>query len=159
MSKQYTKEEVMGMFMDKVWSMVDYWNELEDKKTTRERISGTVFSLLAMLDGAGEIPSFIVAPSPHPEDKQFHIDENESYFPENHLLETKLKCDLGGSLHDTFYRLDPKKDVSRDPDSELEKKIIDILSNNSQLELSGRKLITPTMFRSIAKEISKELNK
>ena len=71
MSKEYTTEEVREKFLNKLWTIVDFWNDLDTSKTTRERISGAVFSILAEIDGCGgDIPSFILAPDPHPADEK-----------------------------------------------------------------------------------------
>lgn len=41
----------------------------------------------------------------------------------------------------------------------IEEEIINILSEKAQLEVSGRKTITPSMFKDIAKQISDKLKK
>jgi len=104
MSKEYTKEEVREQFLDHIRMMVDYWDSIP-KETTKEKLSGLAFSILTALDGcSADLPSFIVAPLSSPEDKQYHIDEDENYYPENHEIEGKIKCDIAGGLHEFFYK-------------------------------------------------------
>ena len=83
--REYTAEEVRGMFFAQLRIMVDSWaGDFPKPKTTRERLSGLVFSILVMLDGhSGHGPGFRVCPNPHPGDKQYNIDDNENWFPEN----------------------------------------------------------------------------
>jgi hypothetical protein len=46
------------------------------------------------------LPAFILAPLPGKEDKQYHIDNEENYYPENH--NANIKCDIAGGLHDNL---------------------------------------------------------
>lgn len=102
MSREKTTEEVREEFLDHVRYLVSYWDRIE-KETTKEKLSGLAFSILSALDGCSAgLPSFIVAPCPHPEDKQYHIDNDEDYYPENHDVD--VKCDIAGCLHELFYK-------------------------------------------------------
>lgn len=100
MPREYTTNEVRKQFLELVWTCVDYWGRLPGK-TPRERLEGLAFSMLVILDGATDLPGFIVAPCPHPDDKEFHKDEDENWFPENH--ESSVNCDIAGGLHELFY--------------------------------------------------------
>jgi len=104
MCREYTKEEVREQFLYHVRTMVNYWDSIP-KKTTKEKLSGLAFSILTALDGcAGDLPGFIVAPLSHPNDKQYRIENEENYYPENHEIENKIKCDIAGGLHELFYK-------------------------------------------------------
>ena len=104
MSREYTTEEIREQFLDHIRVMVNYWDGIP-KETTKEKLSGLAFSILVALDGcAGDLPGFILAPLPHPDDKQFNIDEEENYYPENHEIEDKIKGDISGGLHELFYK-------------------------------------------------------
>lgn len=96
--RAYTPEEVRTRFLHGVWDMVDWWDAETQVKSTREKMEGLAFSILAILDGAGALPSFIVAPSPHPSDEQYHKDEGTNWYPTD-------EPDIAGSLHDLFYTL------------------------------------------------------
>lgn len=98
--RQFTEQEVRKQFLDHIHYLVDYWN-VADRETTKEKLNGLAFSILACLDGESEFPGFIVAPTPHEDDKQYHIDNNENYYPENNV---DVECDIAGSLHDEFYK-------------------------------------------------------
>jgi hypothetical protein len=100
MPREKTKEEVKQEFLKNIHSLVDYWNEV-DEKDNKERLEGLAFSILVLLDGdnAGS-PGFIVAPLPHKDDKQYDIDNGNDYYPNND--KAKVKCDIAGSLHDNF---------------------------------------------------------
>ncbi|MCX6764838.1 MAG: hypothetical protein NTU58_04035 [Candidatus Nealsonbacteria bacterium] len=59
-----------------------------------ERTNGAIFSLLAIIDGEGtELPGFILAPNPHPKDKNFYKKEGKNWFPEN--FKSNVKSDIG----------------------------------------------------------------
>ena len=104
LSREYTTEEIREQFLDNVRMLVNYWDRTP-KETTKEKLEGLAFSILTILDGcAGDLPGFIVAPSSHPDDKQYHIDNEENYYPENHEIEDKIKGDIAGGLHESFYR-------------------------------------------------------
>lgn len=102
MSREKTVEEVRSDFLNHIKIMISCWDNLSNK-TTKEKLEGLAFSILVALDGeAGILPAFIVAPFPHPDDKQFNIDENENYYPEND--DAKINCDIAGSLHEYFAK-------------------------------------------------------
>jgi len=96
MSKQLTTDEVRAKFLSHVNHLVKYWAELPDQ-TDFDKVEGVAFSILAAIDGcAMALPGFVLAPCPHKDDKQFHIDNGEDYYPRipnsNH--------DIAGSLHE-----------------------------------------------------------
>lgn len=101
MSKEYTEEEVLEEVRAHIRTMINYWATVQldrpSKDTLEYRLEGLSHSLMSMFDGcAADLPGFIVAPRPHEDDKQYHIDNNENYYPENH--ESNINCDIGGSL-------------------------------------------------------------
>jgi len=103
---EYTEDEVRQAFLEHVWQTIDYWDGAYDQKVAqyacREKLEGLAFSLLAMLDGcSADLPGFIVAPCPHPDDKAYLQGEGENWYPENH--DTDIACDIGGGLHDIFH--------------------------------------------------------
>lgn len=101
MSKEYTKEEVRQKFLELVWNCIDCWYHLPGK-TCLDRMEGLAFGMLVILDGGTSLPGFIVAPSPHPEDKEYLKDQGENWFPENH--ESLINCDIAGGLHEVFHK-------------------------------------------------------
>lgn len=113
---ELTEDEVRAAFLDNVWNTIEYWEKLPETadgpKTVRDRISGAVFSVLVALDGGCmALPKFIVAPDPHPEDREYHQEHGDDWYPENHGVE--VTGDLAGSLHELFHSHDPQN-----PDTE-----------------------------------------
>lgn len=104
MSREKTSDEVRIELLKHIKVMVEYWDAIPNI-TSKEKLDGLAFSILNTLDGGTHLPSFIVAPIPHHEDKQFHINEESNYYPENHEIEDKIKCDIGGSLHEHYGRV------------------------------------------------------
>lgn len=100
--KEKKMEEVREDFLNHVRDMVDYWHDVPNK-TEKEKLNGLAFSIMAALDGCSvDIPGFIVAPLPHETNKQYHMDNEEDYYPENHNSE--VNCNIAGELHDHYYK-------------------------------------------------------
>lgn len=105
MSRQYTTDEIRTKFLELVWSYIDYWDKLPDKPT-RERLEGLAFGMLVILDGGSiEIPGFLVTPAPHPNDREYHQNRNEKWYPGSDVT-----CDIAGCLHELFYGCKPDTD-------------------------------------------------
>lgn len=101
-SREYTEEEIKEHFLNHVRMLVNYWDKDVPVQSQSERLSGLAFSILSAIDGySGALPAFILAPSPHKDDKKFSIDCAENYYPQNH--KSNIKCDIAGSLHGSFF--------------------------------------------------------
>lgn len=100
MTRPYTEAECRSMLLDHVRTLVLYWSgeigNVPHEKSVKDRLDGLAFSLLVMLDGGTELPGFKVIPDPHPDDRQYHIDEGENWWPDD--------VDLAGGLHEVFCR-------------------------------------------------------
>jgi hypothetical protein len=95
--REYTREEVRDAFSGHIRTMIKFWNGVENK-SKEEALEGLAFSILAMLDGCSAgLPCFAVIPLPHPEDKNFCIENGENWYPEFEPAEGL--CDIGGGLH------------------------------------------------------------
>src|SRR3972149_5783195 len=96
--REFTEEEVREKFLQHCWVLIDYWENVPNK-SMHDKMVGLVFSILVSLDGeSAGLPAVLVAPIPHPDDKEFLIREGESWFPEND--ERLVNCNIAGSLHD-----------------------------------------------------------
>lgn len=103
----YTAEELREQVLDHIRGSVHYWATLDGKdapQTVADRLGGLAFSILTMLDGCTSLPGFIVAPLPHESDKDYHLDNKEKYYPENHHVENLIRGDIGGCLHELFHK-------------------------------------------------------
>jgi hypothetical protein len=97
-SREYTKEEASEKLLKHFWCLLEYWEDLPDK-TTHERMSGMLHSILATLDGAsGDMPGFKVIPITRKGDIDFHKAFGENWYP---------KKDVAGGLHEILYRFKP----------------------------------------------------
>ena len=97
--REYTAEEARQMLIKHISHVVDYWAEQDG--SPEWICQGVAFSILTMLDGcAGMLPGFLIAPSPHEDDREYNIEHGENWWPENH--DAVLNGELGGSLHDEF---------------------------------------------------------
>lgn len=99
--RAYTTEEIRKMFLDTLHMQVSYWTSL--KKPTKETCEGLVHSILCIFDGVNAgLPAFAIAPLPHKDDMNYHIEEGSNYFPPNH--DKNIKGDIGGNLHEQWYK-------------------------------------------------------
>ena len=108
MSREWTDEEIRDKWLKHVWSLIELWEKKAAGLPPREILKRFAFSLMSTIDGTEVgIPGFILAPRPHPDDKQFCVDKGENYYPEND--DSTVKADIGGELHDLFHSFDPGK--------------------------------------------------
>jgi hypothetical protein len=99
-SRQMTVDECRAALLRHVWGMIQYWDQTPNCGDQRNRLEGVAFSILAALDGsAGGLPGWIVAPSPHPDDKDYNIRHGENWWP----TPPQLPCDVAGCLHEKFH--------------------------------------------------------
>jgi len=98
--REFTTDEVKEQFINHVKMLIEYWDKIENK-TTKEKLNGFAHSLLATIDGSSvDLPAFVLAPSPHIDDKRYHIENGENYYSENN----NVKCDISGNLHQLLYK-------------------------------------------------------
>jgi hypothetical protein len=110
MSRQYTSEEVREQFLRKVASYVKYWENESRAVTTREKLEGLAFGMLVILDGGcPDLPAFKVIADPHPEDKDYCIDNEMDYFPLSETKEDFENNDIGGGLHEHIHKFFPPR--------------------------------------------------
>jgi hypothetical protein len=100
--RAYTSEEVRNKLLAHIRMMVKYWADdrvlHSTQRTTERRLEGLAFSILAMLDGcSNDLPAFTLIPSPHPDDKQYHIENDENWFESE---------PLNFMLHEFYYEHD-----------------------------------------------------
>jgi hypothetical protein len=109
MSRAYTAEEARDMFLSAARMLAHYWATTPQGGTTQERCEGVVFSLLNCIDGtSGSFPCALdLTLRPHPDDKAFHIAEDESYFEPGMVINDAM-------LHELFY--DPASIKAAQPD-------------------------------------------
>ena len=96
MSKEYTKEEMRERFLNQVRSAITYWSTTKldpEYDNVKYRCEGVAFSIMNILDSG-----MLIIPAPHPEDKQYHIDNGEDYYP--NPTQEMFDADIGGGLHE-----------------------------------------------------------
>jgi hypothetical protein len=100
-SRAYTEEEIRDQFLHHVAHLVQYWNSevgsnVPEDESSRGRLEGLAFSMLSAIDGCSmSLPGFTLKPYPHPTDKQYHIDNDENYYPDD--------VDIAGGLHELIH--------------------------------------------------------
>lgn len=102
MAKEKTIEEIRQEFLKYVAESCRSWNDVEGKDTLG-KLEGLAFSILVAIDGEScAVPGFILAPHPHPEDKEYNQKRCQDWYPENH--ESNIKADIAGNLHHEFNK-------------------------------------------------------
>ena len=87
MPQEITKEEMRSNFLHAVNEVVEYWANLSGQSDL-ERCEGTAFSIMNIIDGtSGSFSCGIdLVLKPHPDDKQFSIDEGEDYIVDGMVI-------------------------------------------------------------------------
>jgi len=100
--REYTEQEVLEKFISAVDDFIDYWND-EPGLDQRDRLKGLAHSILCIIDGCNaSIPAFILAPDPHPDDKEYLKENCTNWYPET---TSEVNCNLSGSLHDQLAKI------------------------------------------------------
>ena len=101
--REYNKDEVRAQFLRHINGLVQYWEKEARTPDSLSKLEGLAFSIMGAIDGcAVDLPKYILAPDPHPEDREYHKRLGENYFPENH--ESGVKCDISGGLHELLQQ-------------------------------------------------------
>ena len=97
---ELTAGEVRERFLEHVRGIVDYWEREARAESFRARLEGIAFSILVAIDGeAAALPSFVLAPRPHPDDEEFLRNRGESWYP----TAPDVSCDIAGELHSLLF--------------------------------------------------------
>lgn len=98
MSRAFTKDEVREQVLAHIRNVSHYWAAEQNAGTVRERCEGVAFSVLSMIDGCTDLPAFDIVVRPHPDDKQFCIEEGENYMPDGLVINDDCH------MHELFCR-------------------------------------------------------
>jgi len=87
MNEQYSKEEVLDMFMANIRLVTRHWS-MQKGLTDKERCEGLASSILTTIDGrSGGFPCALdLVARPHPDDKQFAIDNDDKYIEDGTVI-------------------------------------------------------------------------
>src|SRR6185503_17275055 len=86
MSTAYTVEEARENFLQNLKAICSYWSQVEGR-TELEKCEGVAFSMMNIFDGTSAgLPIMDIVLRPHPEDKQFHIDNGEKYYEDGQII-------------------------------------------------------------------------
>ena len=94
--RAYTKDEVKQIFLENILLNIRYWDNIAGI-TKMDAIEGALFSTLTLLDGCSiSLPAFDLVVRPHPDDKDYHIENNENYYEEGMVINDECQ------LHEEF---------------------------------------------------------
>lgn len=111
MSREYTVDEIRDQFLDHVRSLIKYWEIDSRAISTRDKLDGLAFSILSALDGSSaNLPGFIVAPNPHPDDMDYHKSQDVNWYPQA----PEVPGDIGGCLHELLFKGGKHEKANRD---------------------------------------------
>jgi len=77
--RAYTAEEITREYLQQMMGVAAYWARKPDQ-TPLQMCEGVVFSILCALDGSSVLPGTKTLVAPHPEDKQYHIENGENWY-------------------------------------------------------------------------------
>lgn len=94
--RAYTEEEIADMIYAHLEALARYWARESRAIDPYDKCMGMAHSMLSVLSGSTvNLPAFDLIPCPHPDDKSFHEENGENWFP------SKAKVQLDGY---NFYR-------------------------------------------------------
>ncbi len=99
--REYTSEEVRDKILTHMANVAEYWANV-DNRPCIEKINGAMFSVLTMLDGAGDLPAFDLIPAPHESDKEYHISQGDNWYNDTEVINN---C----QLHDLWHNKERKE--------------------------------------------------
>ncbi len=105
--REYTEDEVRAQFLRHVNGLVQYWETEARVPDLLSKLEGLAFSIMSTIDGcAADSPKYILAPDPHPGDKEYLKSRGENHFPENR--ESDVRCNISGGLHELLRQYKTK---------------------------------------------------
>lgn len=98
--RAYTKQEVRNFLYAQMKAIATDCANEKRRPDVQDKIELAMFSLLALFDGSCiSMPGFDLVLRPHPEDKQYHIDQGQHYFEDGMVInDTELHhefCNYG----------------------------------------------------------------
>jgi hypothetical protein len=103
--RAYTDEEVREQFLEKVYDIKEFWEKETKQKSTKDKLEGCIFSILALLDGSSiNFPAVALIASPHSDDEEYHKKLGENWIEDGTLIGDNVE------LHDEWQRLRAEKD-------------------------------------------------
>ena len=99
MSRAYTKEEAREFLLEQIRDIADYWSKAENS-SVKDKCDWVAFSILNIFDGCsgGFGCAIDLSLSPHPDDKQYLIDEDENYFESGMVINDDCM------LHELYFK-------------------------------------------------------
>jgi len=112
--REYTEEETREKFLRHIWMILEHCLKNDEQMpNTQHKMEVFMHSFLAALDGCSlDIPPFIVAPIGSDENTEYFVKHGENFYPVQD--QDKIKCDIGGGLHELMYKYKPKSLPERD---------------------------------------------
>ncbi|MGR2824193.1 hypothetical protein FY048_01420 [Acinetobacter sp. 1124_18A] len=96
MSKPIPKEVIREELLENFRNLARYWAQSEGSDL--EKCEGLVHSILTTFDGLSVFPAIDLVVRPHPEDKQYFIDNGCDYIEDGTVINDDLV------LNDLFFR-------------------------------------------------------
>ena len=80
--RAYTQEEIEDKIYAHLEALASYWARESRVVDPYEKCMGMAHSMLSVLGGSTlNLPAFDLIPCPHPDDKCFHKENGENWFP------------------------------------------------------------------------------
>ena len=124
-AREYTEDQIKKQFIGYLHHLVDYW-ENQKGRGSKDKLEGLVHSILVGIDGfSSDLPGFVLAPSPHRDDKKYCVENGKNYYPYNN--ESKIRGDIGGWLEHEYFSLEKasKKEYKKLTSRNLKKRTKD----------------------------------
>lgn len=101
-----TGKEIRDRFFGHVYLILNTIDHDTRLKTSREKLELFAFSLMNVFDGTscGMGCGFLLVPTCHPSDPDYHREQGENWYPVNEKVEALMEGEIsaGDMLHDAF---------------------------------------------------------
>lgn len=98
--------ETRRLFLQHIWKLIESSDRTQTSLSPRENLERLAFNILTALDGeAVGLPAWILAPLPHPDDREYHLNHDQNWYAEN--SSDTVKCNIAGELHELFVACRP----------------------------------------------------
>lgn len=112
--RQYTAEEVREEFFWHLHGMAKYWLSESRTPTPEGKMYGFIHSLLVTFDGYnGGMPGFLLCPTCHPSDPDYHKENGDNWYPTNEEADMECEISCGDMLHDAWNAFCRKHNIDR----------------------------------------------
>lgn len=86
MCREYTPDEVRDELIRTMRHRIRHSLTYSDPNDKAAQTSAVLHAVLCIFDGVTGLPAFDLVVKPHPDDRAYHINSDENWYPENVVI-------------------------------------------------------------------------